>query len=416
MRKNTQRIDDGGGGGGGRGDVKPVVSQQLELFEPEEIARPDYNVGKYATVLFASPYHKNLTDRHRIEWTTVDTNKDREAIAAIEIHPLHELTRPTTTSFKVFMGILQIWRLQGSKPSGKVYFSDRQLAEVSGWYWTGRIAKRIKDHLDILQGTSINWELSFKNSTKLEKMVNKMHLLEEVTYLEKRMQYEEERFTANQIVRINPVLVQNMLNNHVRPINFEALRQISSDASTRLYMMLDLYLAKKTKWERRSVALLKTDLGYEGKRYDNRGERKRTLQRLIRDLDGKELTSGKLSVTMEETADKKDWKIVARKVGRRKPSRTHIKPICDIETAELLAQELSERFESGAPKIGYMIYLCERYPEPVLRDALSRALNDYRGTARKMGAVFVHELRTIVEGRGDLKWHKPSRKKSSDSE
>jgi hypothetical protein len=45
-----------------------------------------------------------------------------------------------------------------------------------------------------------------------------------------------------------------------------------------------------------------------------------------------------------------------------------------------------------------------------LRDALSRARNDYRGNVKKsVGAIFRYELEQIVKGRGDLKWHKSNK-------
>ncbi|MFZ7094516.1 hypothetical protein [Primorskyibacter sp. 2E233] len=346
-----------------------------------------------------------------MEWIIpVPEIEQGQALAAIVIRPLQEQIVPTTTTFKVFMEVIQLWRMQGSQPNGTVYFSDRQLAEVAGWSWSGVIAKRIREHLDILQGTSIDWEFSFKKGDDLERLVSKMHLLEEVTYLERRMAFKNETFNANHVARINNTLVQNMLQNRVRPINFEALRQISSDASTRLYMMLDLYLAKKPQWARGSTKLLTVDLGYEGTRYNNRGERKRTLAKLINDLDGKELTNGKLALVMEETADKKDWKLVARKVKRIERKRPYVKVLCSKKDAELLADELNELFGGvGAPKRGFLVFLCQRYPESVLRDALSRAKADYLGNVRKsIGAIFRYELEQLVTARRDLVWYKPT--------
>lgn len=393
-----------------------ATARQLDLFAPEEIVRPDYNVGKFATVLFASPYLRNLGDKRRVEWS-MPLPRDlggavgERAVAAIVIRPLAELIVPTTTTFKLFMAVIQLWRMQGSDPSGMVYFSDRQLADVAGWKWSGVIAKRMREHLDILQGTAIDWEFSFRRGETLERLVSKMHLLEEITHVERRLTFKHEAFTANHAARINATLVQNMLDNVVRPINFEALRQIRGDASTRLYMMLDMYLAGKPKWERRSYELLTADLGYEGARYENRGERKRTLARLIAALDGKELANGKVGLRMEETADGRDWKLVARRERRIERERPHVRTIRSQVDAEALADDLLESFRglprSGPPKRGFLVFLCARYPEPVLRDALARAKADYRGNVRKtVGAVFRHELEGLVRERGDLVWYK----------
>ena len=394
--------------------VVDQTEQQLELFNMDEIVRPDYNIGKYATIIFASPYLKDLDTKRTIN---LPVKGNKEAKASIQIHPLIEQIVPTTTTFKVLMGLIQIWTLQGRNPSGMIGYSDRQLAHVIGWKFSGKTAKRITDHIDILQGTTIDWIAIFKRGSETARAVRKMSLLSDAAYIKRSEMTKGERFQSIQTVTLHQDMVQNMLNDVVRPINFEALRQISSDASTRLYMSLDMWLAKKTIVARRARALLVDDLHYEGKRYDNKGERKRTLERLIRDLDGKELTSGKLALVMEETADGKDWKLVARKVGRIKPARKFLKPVMDGQGAEMLADDLEPLFEGGAPYRKYLVFLCQHYPETVIRDALSRARNDYQGNVKKsIGAIFRWELEQIVKGRGDLKWHKPSRKKSSDSE
>lgn len=399
----------------GQGASAPLSrAQQLQLFTPEEIVRPDQNIGKYATMLFASPHLKNLDDHRVFSWPVM-VEGDEEVMASIAIHPQKDQIIPTTTTFKVLMALIQVWRMRGSDPSGSISFSDRQLAEVAGWSFSGATAKRIRTHVRILQGTTIDWVLSYRRGEKLERRVQAMSLINDATTVERSEMFEDERFRAVQNVTLHRMLVENMLSNRVRPINFASLRQIKSDASTRLYMMLDLFLARKPKWERRSYDLLTADLGYEGKRYGNRGERKRTLAKLIADLDGKELASGKLSVEMAETADGKDWKIVARKERRIVKKRPRVSVICSTSDAELLADDLLAGFEglekAGPPKRGFMVFLCERYPEHVLRDALARAKADYRGHVRKtVGAVFRYELESLVRGRGDLTWYKASPK------
>ncbi|MEM1052780.1 MAG: hypothetical protein AAGI28_11865 [Pseudomonadota bacterium] len=406
MRELSQILSEPGRAGG---ELIQAEGQQLELFEPEEIVRPDYNIGKYATILFASPHERNLTEQRTHTWEI--KVGDEEATAGISIHPLKDQKVPTTTTFKVLMAIIQVWRMQGSKPNGSVYFSDRQLSEVAGWPYSGKIAERIREHISILQGTTIDWVFAFRNADRLERKVQKMSLVSEATYLERQEMLKSERWRANHVVVLNGTLVHNMLNRVVRPINHDALRQISSDASTRLYVMLDLFLAKKHKWERRSLELLRKDLKYDGQRYDNRGERKRTLRRFIKDLDGKPLAIGVLKLEMAETADKKDWKLVARKERKFKPGRPQVPTILSTEEAEYLADDLLAHFaglnKAGPPKRGFMVFLCERYPALLLRDALARAKADYRDTVRKsMGAIFRWELEQLVRGRSDLIWYK----------
>lgn len=398
--------------------VAPVSNaRQLELFEPEEIARPDYNIGIHSTTLFVSPYRRDLEETRRIDWiTSRPDGKEGEAKASIIITPLKGQIVPTTTTFKVFMALVQLWRMQGSHPDGAVQFSARQLAEVAGWPYSSAIAKRIKDHLDVLKGTNIDWVLAFTTkrdgkTNGVERMVSKMNLVGEVTYFEREHAFDQERFARNHIVVLHQRVVANMLDGHVRPLNYEALRQIQSDASTRLYLLLDMYLAKKPKWERRSLGLIADDLEYKGERYQERKHRKALLAKLVEELDGKELTNGRLELQINQTRDGKDWKLTAFKRQRIKRKRPYVPAILSEEDAAYLAEELLSLFD-GVPKAhpprpGFMAFLCRHYPEHIIRDAISRAKSDYLGHVRKsLGAVFLYELQSLVKARGDMIWYK----------
>jgi len=387
-------------------------ARQLKLFEVDEIVRPDYNVGKYANVLFASPHQKNLGDKREHRWQLA-VGDDEELEASIIIHPLKDHIVPTTTSFKVLMALVQLWRRQGSSPDGKVYFSDRQMAEVAGWPYSGQIAKRIATHLDVLHGTSIDWTHAYKRKgpdgkRQTETKVQKMHLLEEILYLRRGETRRAEKFNANHVVVLNRSLVQNMLQNVVRPINYEALRGISSDVSTRLYILLDLYLASKPRWERRSLDLLTEDLAYTGERYQVRAERKRKLKQLVDDLHNTELTNGKLSLEIVETSDGADWKLIARKerrIVRKRPKLAVLRADADAQDLanELYGFMVSLR-KGKPPKLPVLIFLCKHYPEDLLRDAISRARADY--DPRAIGAVFMYELKMLVDARPSLQWYK----------
>ncbi len=40
------------------GELIPAV--QMELFDPPKVARPEYNIGKNANLIFASPHARDL--------------------------------------------------------------------------------------------------------------------------------------------------------------------------------------------------------------------------------------------------------------------------------------------------------------------------------------------------------------------
>ena len=52
-------------------------------------------------------------------------------------------------------------------------------------------------------------------------------------HLDRRLALGKSKFTANHMVRVNSVFIGKMLSNVVRPVKFDALRQINSDASIR---------------------------------------------------------------------------------------------------------------------------------------------------------------------------------------
>lgn len=135
------------------------------------------------------------------------------------------------------------------------------------------------------------------------------------------------------------------------------------------------------------------------------------MQKLIADLDGKELANGKLALAMAETADGKDWKLVAHKEKRNERKLPFAKLVLDETSATQLADDLLAAFDgipkAGPPKLGFMIFLCQRYPDSILRDALSRTKADYLGSVRKtVGAVFRYDLEQLVARRDDLVWYK----------
>lgn len=380
-------------------------------FEPAAVVRPEYNIGKYAGIIFTSPHSKRLGETLTHEWRVEEQGTQAEA--SLSVIPLQGFKRPTTTTLRIYLGLIQIWEHQGKPADGVIRFSARQLANVIGWKWAGKdTANRIYSHLQSLAGTSLSWVLSFKQpSGQYEKIRSNMSIISSAEYRVRGQLFEPEMFSCVQRVVLNPDLVANMLQGHVRPLNYKAFMAIGSDTTANLYARIDVYLAKKRRWERRAVELLRDELGLVGKRYEQRRIRHAKLKELAEQLDGVELFSGKLRTWVEKTADGEDYKLVAEKVKRINKKRPELKRFLSKEDAALLADELikilSSIPKSGKTKRGYMIFLCQYYPELLLRDALNRAKADYRENVKKsLGACFTYELEQEVRMRGDLNWFK----------
>lgn len=384
--------------------TKQSEATQLSLFEPEEIVRPEYNIGKWAGVIFVSPHARNVSEIRKFAFqTSFNGNK---ADAEIIITPMVGQSTPTTTTLKVYLALIQLWSQQGQPENGIVHFSARQLAAVAGWAWSGVIAKRIDQHIQILAGTTIDWILAFKTDEGTEKRVSKMSVVDEISYLERRISFGGERFTQNHWVRFNPSLVANMRRNMIRPINFKELVSIRSENSSNLYVLLDVFLTRKPVWERNSYDLLYKDLGYTGKRYETRFARKQRLEEFKKDLDGRALVRGTLSIEIYENSAGTDWKLVARKVLPKISARTGGKRLTDQETAEAVAEEVVEQIRrqpnSGTPRLGYIAWLALYVPRNVMFEALSTAKADYStsNTRKTLTHVFIAIVKKMAEERG----------------
>ena len=383
---------------------------QLELFDPAEITRPDVNIGRAAGRIFASPYSRGLYDPKVFEWE-IDQG-DEKARASLTVTPLKGKKRPTTTTLKVYLALTQLWEKSGCPRSGEVNFSARQLAHVLKWRWSGKnSAARIQEQLTILKGTQIDWLRSYTRGTRVETRVSEMNIISDREYIERRDMTRVEMFSSHQMVILNPRIVENMLAGNTKPINYEAFVAIGDETSANLYALLDTYLSGKRHWARRALPLIRDELFLDGKRYEQRFARHERLKRLTRDLDGVELSSGRLELQIKETADGKDWKLVARKVPRitrkrRMPPRPANRPD-DIPHIVMALQEgFANAFGRRLPEssVKTLALLAHWYREDMLHHALSVVKTDLRGRIRTSPArAFVWQVHVMAHECG-LPW------------
>jgi hypothetical protein len=384
---------------------------QLSLLgEADPIARPEYNIGKYAGIIFASPHAKNL-DRPR-EHTWKVAKQDRTITASLTISPQYGRKTPTTTTLRVYLGLIQIWNNNGQPRNGEIEFSARQLATAIGWRWGGRdTAKRISEHISILKSTGITWVFGFKKyDGETMTKISELSILASAEYIERELLEGKERFTATQKVMFHPTLVENMIEGYVRPINHETLKQISNDTVLNLYARLDVYLSSKPKWKRNSYDLFYDVLKFQGTRWEKGFARHAQLKKFVAQLDHKPLVHGKLRVAIERNVDDTDWLLVAwREKTRPSKNRTFLKPIVSDVEAEIMADDLLKLIHKhprpGNPRRAYVMFLCLHYPRDLILEAISRAKFDYTEVKTNLMAVFQHELKTLVRSTKGLRWH-----------
>lgn len=367
--------------------VRAESAIQLEMFDPVEITRPDVNIGRSAGRIFASPYARDLDQPKVFTWEV--ERGGEKAKASLSITPLVGKKRPTTTTLKVYLALTQLWEMAGKPAHGEIVFSARQLAHMLNWRWSGKnVTQRIQEHLTILKGTQIDWLRSYSRGSKIETKVQEMNIISDRSYIEREDSLRSELFTSQQTVILNPRIVENMLAGHTKPVNYEAFLSIKNESCANLYTLLDSYLSQKRHWERRALPLIREELFLAGTRYDQRFARHELLKRFVAELDGKELSSGKLQVRIEETADKSDWKLVAAKIPRTPPKgRVPPKQANPTEDIPYIVEDVMD----GLSQLGtvhrnsakILNVLARWYPRQMLFDTLSLLKGDYRGLIKK---------------------------------
>ncbi|MBC8141657.1 MAG: hypothetical protein H7Y38_09490 [Armatimonadetes bacterium] len=132
----------------------------------------------------------------------------------------------------------------------------------------------------------------------------------------------------------NERILSNLLSGFTRPIYFETILRFKSEIAQILYTHLDLIMADKTRYERRTKELF-AELGIDGVTYRYPSKRAQIPQLALKELQDVPVPTGLLGVTLERTVDDTDFKIVARKTRRASKTRKE-------ETLSLFAPEVSE--------------------------------------------------------------------------
>ena len=114
-------------------------------------------------------------------------------------------------------------------------------------------------------------------------------------------------------------ILQNLLANFTKPLLLDVMINLKSDIGVLLYSHIDLMLARKDTYERRTKELFE-DLGLINSEYSRQYERYRALKKAVAELQGVHLSTGTLrSAAIEKTIDRKDYKIVFKKAASPDP-------------------------------------------------------------------------------------------------
>lgn len=291
--------------------AKPTLFQPALPLELEEeinvVVRPERNLEKW-------PIWEPSNSRHQMQERMLQREirlpDGNIAVARVKVGYTNNGAL-TTEDQKTCYALFRIWDELG-KPAGRIYFSRQQLARVLKKSWGSKTNKALTESLMRLRFTPFVWERSYFDSARQEtveridtfNIVSELHLIRRVR--------GETTLAEGSYFEFNERILANLMAGFTRPVYLDTILKFQSEIAQILYTHLDLVMADKTHYERRTKELFE-QLGIDGTTYRYPSKRVQALEPALRELENVPVPTGTLSVVLERTADKLDYKIVARK-------------------------------------------------------------------------------------------------------
>lgn len=299
-----------------RGSNNPNTKtmKQKKGMEPlvADPIRAELNIEKWPAIW--RPAHSRKANVLRILEREHPLKEGSGIRARVEVGFSH-LGELTTEDQKTYYALVKHWE-DGGRSGQQTFFSIRSLARTLGKRWGSNVITAVTDSLRRLRATPVSWVNSYFDNAHRETLreIDTFNILSELKII-CRLEGGEITREAGYF-RFNDFTLNNLLANHTKPVLFETILQFRSELAQLLYTHLDLILADKHRYERRSKELF-SDLGLAVAEYERVYERKRAIARAIAELQGVPLTTGMIvSIGIEKTRDGKDYKLTVAKGSR----------------------------------------------------------------------------------------------------
>ncbi len=287
-----------------------MATSALAQKEKREI-RPELNLEQWQIWL---PAKSKLRPEPRLLEKTIKTESGETIQASVEIGLSYRGTL-TTEDQKTYYALIELWEQNRNKKDDFVHFSLKSLLRVLGKRWGTRNIETVKDSLSRLYGVSFFWQFAYVESPRKEAVesLEGFRILSKLKIITKKTDGHVTR--AEGYFRFDDSLLVNLKHRFTRPVLFDVYLNFKSEIAQLLYSLLDRILAVKNfTYQKRTEELFK-ELGLEGKSYQQRSNRKQILDKAIKELIGLPMSNGAFleSVKLEQTEDKKDFKLLARR-------------------------------------------------------------------------------------------------------
>ena len=312
-----------------------IISEAIDDTQALARIRPDLNIEKWS---IWQPSKSKLAPSDRVFEREVILPDGSKLTAYVEIGFTGKGTI-TTEDQKTYYALVKCWEDEGCSTEF-IPISLRELAKLLMKKWGTNVIESLTQSLTRLRVTPIIWRNSYYDSATGETIEE----LEPFTILSKlkifRRKKNKGAYHGVGYFQFDEHIITNLSNNHTKPLLFDTAISFKSEIAQLLYPHVDLVMADKYKYERRTKGVC-GDLGLQGKMYAYLSGRKRAFEPALAEMEGKPLSTGVLvEATLVKTSDGKDYKVVfvkkAKRTSRKKSQAT-------VECESALVHELYER-------------------------------------------------------------------------
>lgn len=398
-------------------------SMQTYNLQDMEKVRAELNLEKWP--IWKPSHSREEHKREEIfirEKSLDDGSKEK---AKVIIRASGNLDLFTTGDQKNLYVLFKLWEDAG-KPLDIVPFSLHKIAKFKNKKWGQDTLNEIINSLKKLGGITFEWDHSFYDSETKETL-HSVELFHILSNLKIAYRTKGDKIDCREVAyfRFHDLILKNLLNNHTKPLCFDVILSFKSEIAQLLYTYVDLIMANKTHYERRTKELF-NDLNLEGEAYKNLSDRKRKLERALKEMQNILLSTGILTESyLEKTKDEKDLKVVFKKqpfqkneepknkVGKKEERKTAIilpEPNKEaLELAKLFHEKLGRsNYHPSSRELDQATALLAECGFDKSKHVISFALEEAKITnflMRSFGAVFQYKseaLRTYEKQKRDF--------------
>jgi hypothetical protein len=381
----------------------------LDLYDSPEVVRGEVNLKRFGNVIFPHYRTKDLDKARSFSFPHVLAD-GKVSTQKITIQPAVGEKAYTTYTQRVYYALVLLWYERG-RPDGSLIFSLRDLARKMHLSWSGTVAHRLLRELVCLKKTNISWVLAFEITDGTRETFRYFNILSDLVYetIDERQAGQQFETTCRLVFQER--ILSNILSNKVAPVNFTALLSMHSSIAEMFYIRIDSILAARDFCHWTSLKLLEElNLADVAEYLRNPSKRKGLLQKIAREVNLKPLSSGELIlVSVEQTADGKDWKILCTKT---RPSETDIpdRPNLaivnrDPELIEYLAGEITAAVGYSNENELFYQKLARHYPREIVFRVLAEFRTERPSTLKNPGGFFADKFHRVAHNAG-FEWIK----------